>query len=96
MSVTSFVELVGYGHDITEKIRTGEVKYETMLDQCILANIFFPSVSTVVSVNKPFQILAFLQFIENPIGINCIWNGYDWTCKVIIWIQLYTYNLPLA
>ena len=78
MSLISLVELVGYGHDITKKKRkgkrkiNGEVKYETMLDQCILANIFFPSVSTVVSVNKPFQILAFLQFIENPIGINCI------------------------
>ena len=78
MSVTSFVELVGYGHDITEKIRTGEVKYETMLDQCILANIFFPSVSTVVSVNKQFQIITLaLQFIENPIRMNCIGNEYD-------------------
>ena len=62
MSVIPLVELVGYGDDITKKKELGEVKYETMLDQCILASVFFPSFSTVLSENKQFQIiiLAFL------------------------------------
>jgi len=63
MSVIPLVELVGYGDDITQKKKElGEVKYETMLDQCILASVFFPSFSTVLSENKQFQIiiLAFL------------------------------------